>query len=459
MRKAKRYNILIAVNLIEKMNEIQNNPPLIPGFTISRLQYLIHLILSHKQDNHPGSYSLLNSVYMRNVVPHADQYLRFLRDEYIIEWINHCAGRNSRMYRLKEEGKTEYRSLSDKKLINRIEQNRRNIGRQNSKKYPVLNSYIHKVQIDYTAALRTIDSEYERRSQTDQVKAERRRTFSLAEIERIRSGEIYIKCNMTNGRLDSNYTRLPGELIKHLTIDGKYLFELDIKNSQPFIAACLFNPTPGIEKIMSRYLGKSFTILSKSLQLDQYEDVKLYTSLVTSGKFYQFMMSKFTECDIEYVDMDDLKEQMFIVFFGKKGSAIYSKAAKLFRALFPHVCNLFELIKEGNHNKLSILLQRIESYTVLEKVSPKVVDVLPGLPFLTRHDSLLPSGILVIDDAEKVKKIMLEVIKEVMGLVPVIRVKNLPEKPENRPLLHFSSVLSNYLLSTILPISMLSGCL
>jgi hypothetical protein len=46
MRKAKRYNILIAVNLIEKMNEIQNNPPLIPGFTISRLQYLIHLILS-----------------------------------------------------------------------------------------------------------------------------------------------------------------------------------------------------------------------------------------------------------------------------------------------------------------------------------------------------------------------------------------------------------------------------
>lgn len=406
------------------MKQIEQSPPQIPGFTMSRLLYLIHLILSHKQDNHPGAYSLLNSEYLRNVIHNAGQYLQLLKDENIIQWINHCAGRNSRMYRLKEEGKTEYRMLTDKKLIYRIEKNRRNISKRNSKKYPILNSYIQRVKIDQEKAIKTVEAEYKKRSLIDPVKAEGRRTFSLAEIEKISSKEIYIKCNKTNGRLDSNFTRLPGELVPHLTIDGKHLIELDIRNSQPFFVAPVLNPKPEIEKIITGYLGQSFTMLSKSLQLTQYEDVKLYASLVTSGEFYQYMMNKFSEFGIPYIDRDDLKEQIFIVFFGRNGSIRYNKAAKLFLTLFPHVWQLFAAVKGKDYNRLSILLQRIESYVILQRVAPRIVQDLQGLPFITRHDSLLPSGILVIEEADEVKKIMSKVIKEVTGLSPIIRIKN-----------------------------------
>lgn len=424
MQKNKQYRILIASNLIERMKQIEQHPPQIPGFTMSRLLYLIHLILSHKQDNHPGAYSLLNSEYLRNIIPHAGQYLQFLKADNIIEWINYSAGRNSRMYRLKKEGGTEYRVLTDKKLIYRIEKNRRNISKRNSKKYPVLNSYIHRVEIDQEKAIKTVESEYKKRSLIDLVKAEGRRTFSLAEIEKISSKEIYIKCNKTNGRLDSNFTRLPGELIPHLTINGKHLIELDIRNSQPFFVAPLFNPKPEIKKIITGFLGQSFTMLSESLQLTKYDDVKLYTSLVTSGEFYQYMMNKFNESGIPYIDREDLKEQIFIIYFGRNGSIRYSKAARLFLTLFPHVWDLFTIIKKTDYNKLSILLQRIESYVILQRVAPRIVQDLQDLPFLTRHDSLLPSVILVNKDADKVKQIMSEVLKEVTGLSPIIRIKN-----------------------------------
>jgi len=440
-KRVKRYNQIIAVNLIPKMKEFEHNPPPVTGFTISRLYYLIHIILSHKQDHHPGAWSLLNMEYMKNVVPRADEYLNFLKDQNIIEWRNHSAGRNSRMYRLINEGRTEYRAITDKKLIFRIEENRRRIQYHNSNKYPVLNQYINKVEIDQEAALETVETEYQKNLHNGYLKAEGRRTFSLAEIDKIHSGVIYIKVSPTNGRLDSNYTRLPSELVRHLTIDGNHLTEVDIRNSQPFFTASLFNPTPEIENLMSKYLGQSLTMYAISLQLSQYEDVKLYTGLVTSGNFYDpFLMEKFAECHIEFIDRDDLKNQMFIVFFGRNHADRYNHAAKMFRSIFPNVQILFDIIKKDEYNKLSIFLQRIESYTILKRVAPKIQMQLPGLPFITRHDSLLPSGILVCKDADKVKEIMLSTIKEVTGLTPAIRIKNGAENLNFRPCYNNTSV-------------------
>lgn len=428
-KKTIRYNQIIAINLIPKMKEFEQNPPQISGFSISRMQYLISLIISHKQDNHPGAYSLLNMQYMLNVIPGADEYLNFLKDQKIIEWKNYCAGRNSRMYRLINEGKTEYRAISDNKLIFRIEQNRRKIRMQNSKKYPALNEYIHKIEIDYEAALKTVELKYIQNIDEGNPKAEGRRTFSLCEIDKIQSSEIFIKVNKTNGRLDSNYTRLPSELLQHLTINGNPLLELDICGSQPFFAATLLNPTPEISNLMNKILGHSFTILAKSLQISECEDVNLYSLLVTSGKFYDpFLIDKFKENGIYCKNREELKKQLFVVFFGKNNADKYNPAAKLFRSIFPNVQILFDAIKKDEHNKLAILLQKIESYTILERVSKNILSELPGLPFITRHDSLLPSGILAYSEADKVKEIMLKTISEITGLTPTVRIKTNTEK-------------------------------
>ena len=101
---------------------------------------------------------------------------------------------------------------------------------------------------------------------------------------------------------------------------------------------------------------------------------------------------------------------------GRNGSERYSKATRLFSTLFPHVWDLFTIIKEKDHNRLAILLTRVESYTILQRVAPRIVEELAGVPFLTRHDSLLPISVFVSQDVDRVKKIIGEVIQEVKGL-------------------------------------------
>jgi hypothetical protein len=433
MRKnAKKYKLLIPSNLIPRIKELEIAPLSIPGFSISRMQYLISLIISHKQKNHTGAYSLLNMQYMSNVVPEADQYLNYLKKENIIEWINYSTGRNSRMYRLVDEGRTEYRSLTDMKLINRIERNNRNLKRRNSKKYPELNKYILQVRIDAQAAHDTVESEYAINEIIGPLKAEGRRTFSHCEIDRIESRNIYIKCNRTNGRLDSNYTRLPHELLQHLSINGYSLIEHDIRNSQPFFAASLFNPKPEIEKIMIKIIGPYYTMSAKALHLADYKDVKLYTSLVMNGNFYDpFLMDQFKENNISFIDRDDLKEQLFMVFFGENRSITYSPAVRLFASLFPNIYKLFSIIKKPDHTKLPILLQNIESHTILNRVAYNITEHLPGLPFITRHDSILPARDLTRYNEDLVTDVMKATIMEETGLTPVIRVKNRPSTPSN----------------------------
>jgi hypothetical protein len=74
---ARAYTQLISVNLIPLMEELIQNPPAIPGFRISRMEYLVSLILTHKQDDHPDSWSVLHMPYLLRVVPKANEYLSY----------------------------------------------------------------------------------------------------------------------------------------------------------------------------------------------------------------------------------------------------------------------------------------------------------------------------------------------------------------------------------------------
>jgi hypothetical protein len=420
----KKYNQLTSVNLIEKLKEFEKTPPKITGFSISRMKYLISLILTHKQKNFTGSWSVLNMTYMKNVVPRADQYLKFLRNEQIIQWKEYSAGRNSRMYRLIDEKKTRLEEITDNSIIQRIEINRGAILMRNSKMYPVLNQYIRETSINVDGALKTIESEYSNNVLNDNKKAESRRTYSLAQVLKFESGCKYYSVNPTNGRLDSNITGLPNELVKHLVIDNKTLIEIDIKNSQLFFAAALTDPTPEIEQLMLKYLGKSLTMYTKSLHISECKDVKLYQFLVTHGIFYEHMTNKFTGNKL-LKSRDQVKEAMFIVLFGKIHAHIYSKEARIFRNEFPNIQKLLDAIKKNNHNKLAIFLQRVESYCILERVSLEIINQYPNIKFVTKHDSILPCTILMKEyDFLAVKGMIMAIIEEITGFLPQIKVKS-----------------------------------
>lgn len=433
-RVTKKHHQLIAVNLKNKMKYFEQHPPDISGFSISRMEYLIHLILTRKQvdkNNYAHAYSILNMEYMNNVIPQASKYLHLLQEEGIIEWINYKAGRNSRLYRLVNEGWTEQVPITDMKIIRRIEKNKPQLARRNSKKYPFLNKAIKKVVIDFEQALQAIDNKYQENIQTgmDADGAEARRTYALSAISRIHAKEIYIKTNTTNLRLDSNFTNLPGYLMRYCHIDGQSFIEMDITNSQPYFAGALFNPTKEVLEVMEGFLPQSYLMSVKPLLNNESQDVKLYCSLVSSGKFYEYMAEQFRERGLtEHTDRKALKAQIFEVFFGKVYAEKWNDGVKLFKELFPTVHHVFVQIKKKEHNRLAILLQRIESYTMLQRVVKEIESKHPELDMLTKHDSILPVRLLMPDSPvalDSVRKIMVDTITEVTGLVPQGRMRKL----------------------------------
>lgn len=412
--------------ILELLPDLEEILPSIEGITIGRVKYLLSLITTHKQKKYPGAYSKLTMEYMCNVVPHANEIMNFLREMGIIEWINYRAGRNSRLYRITKryEGNTQIRTITDKRLVRRIEKNIAKLKLQNSKKYPILNKYVKMVNIDVCAALQTIEKTYQENLISDDPKkrlnADYRRTYSLAEVDKIRTGQIHINVNSTNNRYNTNFTRLPRELVQHLTINGKPLDELDVRNSQPFFAIALFEPTPEIEKIM----GKSLTMSAKTLKLYDTLDFKVYRLLVEKAKFYDYMKEQFTLNGIHWTDGDDFKEQIFRVFYDKVSSIHYCAAVRLFERLFPNVYELFALIKKNDNSVLPNLITRIESFVMLDCVAPRIIDEFPGLEFITKHDSLLPAGIMITGQVDQIVPLMRSEIRKVIGFAPEIKIKS-----------------------------------
>ena len=432
------------------MEEIRRNPPAIPGFTMDRLLYLIYLIVSHRQEPHPGSYSVLNMQYMENVVPRAHEYLRYLKEHGIIEWVNHAnyeGLRHSRLYRLtdKHGGETVCRTLKEKKLEHFVELHYMALRKSNSRAYPELNKWVYKVRINEAEALAAVEREFTANVQRNKLYAYRARDFGRIEIDKIVKKRIYIRVNKTNGRYDTNFTRLPGYLVPYLTINNSSLVEIDIANSQPFFAACAFNPTSEIAGII-----RKSSLYQKYSPIDiDTQDIKEYTKLVTSGRFYDFMMSKFDEARITYYDRADFKEKLFLVYFGRVDTKYTSRAVRLFAKLFPTVSQFFNQVKADQHNQLAILLQKFESYTMLKKVAPAIASKYPDLPFITKHDSLLPAehlhGLLIQESrVEEVKDLIQDVIENTTGLRPIIRIKGQqvePRQPQHNS--HYS--LTHYL--------------
>lgn len=420
MKKEKvKYNAILTDNLLRLLQELDDNRPPIPAYKRSRMMYLLSTIMTHPQDKHPGAWSVLHMNYLRAVVPNAYQYIDYLNEEGVIEVKNHFAGRNSRLYRIAKEyqGPAVFRTITDMALLNRIQEARCEIAKHNSRKYPDLNMMTSRVRIDVSAAHETIEAMYQ--ATEDKRAAEARRTYSLAEVEKIYRGEIFHTVNDTNFRYDTNFTRLPSELVQHLTIEGKPLQELDICNSQIFFSVCLFDPTPEVTRVMRSYLGQKLTIDTKRLQLSDKYDVKRYALLATSGEFYEGMMKLFN-----LSDRDEVKELCFTVLFSKNTAVRYSKDVRMFRDEFPSVFRMFTFIKSEGHNRLAVLLQRIESDVILNHCVPAIRKQLPDVMFTTKHDSILPAILLVAGDkAGEVARVMTETIEEVTGLKPKIKIK------------------------------------
>ncbi|AKD56969.1 hypothetical protein [Spirosoma radiotolerans] len=263
-----------------------------------------------------------------------------------------------------------------------------------------------------------------------------------ANVDCLLSGDLGCTVDSKVGRMHTVLTNIKSDLRNLITFDGKLLVNIDIKNSQPYLSTLLFNPSfwdlqLAKNKIKINTINKEIyeeikqitnttLILVKLKQVLDNQDFVLYCELVGAKKsrngpdLYTFMGDRSAKVmRVNFLDRAEVKKGMFEVLFSKNSNYGRTKVKRLFKELFPSINPLFELLKEGDHSRLSRLLQSIESYIVLKVITKSIHRMNKNIPLFTIHDSITTTA----EHAETVRVIMEKELTRLVGLPPKLKVE------------------------------------
>lgn len=420
--------------------------PIIKGFSVDYLNEVISVIAIH----HRGEPTPLKMTYIKKLVPQGDKYLNALIDLGIVERSgNFKPGQVSYKYEFSDTYYSRFVSipLKNPKLIRRIESVQKEFQKTGAK-----TTRGRSEQIPNLKKL-TIDPGY--KLYIEQFKDDIDKYNSIkASATLIENGQIFYSVDSTSGRFHSNATNIKSELRAFLRIDGEPLGNIDVVNCQPLLSTIILTDP---SKVSWMTVNPDFALLLQTLKVSHKEDVKKYISLVISGEIYEYLMAEFSKEGL-YLTRKETKIQVLRILFArnrmprkpindkeiyiekltdkqKKAREVYiiefpkiKKAREIFIKCFPSVHRIFSKVRGSgkgdrteNFKRFAILLQKIESYLMLEVILKRVYRELPGVIAITIHDSIMTG--LLTNQVEAVKKIMEEELTEFVGCKPEIKIE------------------------------------
>lgn len=420
VKDIQKYEWLIPEKVLPRLHVVENGQPPFSGFNINYLYQLISTICIHLREENNNQYlACLHSQILRKLIPNAEIYLKYLMGIGVVErQSSYKVGEHSYKYRICNKYVSEYRIIAviDPKLINRIRDHRTHIKKRNSRKYPNQNKHLRSMTIEYKEAKEFINNHpYE---------SINKHNYALSCIERIHRKAIYIKVNDTNNRLDSNLTNLPRVLRKFVRIYNKPLWGVDISNSQPYLlSTVVLNPGKTKQFFPDRFPLNDL----ESLSLHNKSDVIKYAKLVSSGKFYEYLLKEFATRGYRFKLLnilnkelrDQMKNKTLTILFDK--NCHRSKERLIFQEIFPNIAHACEIIRANQHAKLAIMLQRIESHLVLDVIMSRINREYPHIIAVTVHDSIYVTS---QEHQQIVKQIMEQELKKFTGYKPNLKIEN-----------------------------------
>ena len=195
-------------------------------------------------------------------------------------------------------------------------------------------------------------------------------------LTRLREGHIRC-CSDEYGRVHTNVTSLKSEFRNLITIDGKRMFGIDIKNSQPLFLTIYLSTLLSTNKY-HHILSYSLMIMESSFP----DEVKRFTETVSSGRFYEFLQERL----YEDADRDTVKNKFMTFAFDEDRPCA---VRRIIREEFPLILQEIQRIKMTNYRNLARMLQREESSFVIDTVCKRLKKEFPEIPLITIHDSIL----------------------------------------------------------------------
>lgn len=257
----------------------------------------------------------------------------------------------------------------------------------------------------------------------------------------------------SNLRFNSCFTSFKKELRQFLRVNGDRLVEVDIKSSQPFLLSTILNPnftesievgynlhtifpdlykefqnvkssvpsntTDRTDYILGVYFNpESLTGLNKFIQYDFEND--FYKFILENGKLgTKYKISQINR--IKSKGRKYIKNKIMSYLFDRDDrNRSKNPVVEMIGSLFPELTNFIEnFITTYGKSRFSILLQRTESYLVLNETCGYINKTYPHIPFFTIHDSILTTE----KYSSTVKGILTDVISVLTDKDPIISVK------------------------------------
>lgn len=275
-----------------------------------------------------------------------------------------------------------------------------------------------------------------------------------------------LKFDLTTGRFHTPLTRLKKELRPFINYRNEKLVNVDIINSQPLLSLIIleldifmrlrikdliskYNPSYNDIEISHKDIIYS-PIYTKLVNLIQSgankSDVIEYKKAVIEGRYYESFGQILVDKGLIPEDINSItdvivrknairkyaKTATFQAFFDRRSAARYNPIVRAFKSCYPNVYKIFQQVKLGSrtvlnkkgkpeekstYNTLACILQRFESFLVLDKTCLEIHSTDPNIPLYTIHDSIITTE----SNFDKVNEIFSKNIYELLGIKPKLQ--------------------------------------
>ena len=394
----------------------------IAGYCRDNLKEVISIVACHVRKDEEAA--PLKMTYIKKLVPQGDKYLTAMIDLGIIERTGHYTpGQVAYRYSFLPDYDSKYTAslLTNAKLIHRIDGVFADMRREAARSIRGRSE-----QVRFLRQL-TIAPEFMNFINENYATNTDAYNRVLASATRIMNGDIFYTIDNTSGRFHSNVTNCPKGFRPYLRVKGEQLVNIDVKNCQPYLSTLiLVDPL----KASAFTENTAFAMLLQTLKVSLNKDVKKYISLVINGTFYEYLMQEFAVEGL-HMDRSETKRQVLRILFARNRNPkdeTNLKAREVFKARFPTVHRIFNKVRGSERGdkftsfkRFAILLQRIESYLMLDVVLKRIYRELPDVVAITIHDSIM-TGVMT-NNVEAVKKILIEELTNFVGFRPNVSIE------------------------------------
>jgi hypothetical protein len=297
-------------------------------------------------------------------------------------------------------------------------------------------------------------------------------------IEQISSGNPWRKVSNTNHRLNSSITNLPRLLRPFLLFNGEALTCLDVTSSQPYLLSSIMqakfynesrvgynlktiypelyrelidngsidtsNTCIGYYSSNTGYTNSFISNLSNSSSFmwcnfftaPDIDSIANYTQAPFYLDFYTDLLNRYYRYNnvpkrvAQKEDREKLKgTMMFVLFDENKGHRNNNLQIQMFQSVYPGVEKWLNQIHTLiGKKRFSYLLQRAESYLLLNVICKEFIEQHPTAPLITIHDGIFTT----IEYVRNLNGFVLRRLREITGIIAGCKIKasQIDSKPQ-----------------------------